>query len=386
MDSTPASRHAVPLLCGAVAALTAIGLVMVLSASSVTAFARYGSSFTFFERQAMYAGVGALAAFVVARVDHRRWQRAWAPLLLITLILLAAVLDRSIGTEAGGSARWIDVGSYSIQPSELAKLVVVVAAAAILSRHLDRLDETGRWAVPLVSITGLVVGLIMLQPDFGTAMLIALSVLVLLFAAGVRLRLIATSVALAVGAGAILILNAGYRKSRFLSFLHPWSDPRNSGYQIVQSLIALGSGHVFGVGLGASRQKWMYMPNAHTDFIFSILGEELGLVGETVVLALFGVLVYAGIKIAMRAPDGFGRLLAAGITGWLALQAVVNLGGATGVLPITGVPLPFVSFGGSSLIVSLVAMGALVSIARSARSGPAPPARSTPRIPPTRDR
>jgi cell division protein FtsW len=163
----------------------------------------------------------------------------------------------------------------------------------------------------------------------------------------------------------LLIMTAGYRRSRFLSFLHPWNDPRNTGYQIVQSLIALGSGHVFGVGLGASRQKWMYMPNAHTDFIFSILGEELGLIGELVVLALFAMLVYVGIRIAMRAPDAFGRLLAAGITAWLGVQAFVNLGGATGVLPITGVPLPFVSFGGSSLIVSLVAVGVLASIGRA---------------------
>ena len=165
--------------------------------------------------------------------------------------------------------------------------------------------------------------------------------------------------------GMALILGERYRRVRFFSFLHPLADPRNTGYQLYQSLIALGSGHVLGVGLGASRQKWMYMPNAHTDFIFAILGEELGLIGEIVVLALFGAFVYAGIRIAVRAPDAYGRMLAAGITGWLGLQALVNLGAVTGVLPITGVPLPFISFGGSSLVVSLAASGVLLSIGRA---------------------
>jgi len=214
--------------------------------------------------------------------------------------------------------------------------------------------------VPILGIVAVFGGLILIQPDLGTAMLIALTVFVLLFVAGVRLRTLGLSFVLSFGAGMLLILNEGYRRTRFLSFLHPWQDPRNTGYQIVQSLIALGSGHLFGVGLGASRQKWMYVPNAHTDFIFSILGEELGLMGELLVLALFAGLVYAGIRIALRAPDTFGRILAGGITAWLGLQALINMGAVTGVLPITGVPLPFMSFGGSSLIVSLVGVGILI--------------------------
>ena len=294
-------------------------------------------------------------------------------MLASTAVLLVAVLLPSAGTVVGGSARWIAVGSFSVQPSELAKLAVILAVSVILSRHAGHLDDTRRWGIPVLVITASVVGLIVLQPDLGTAMLIALSVFLLVFVAGVRLRLLATWLVASLGAGMLLIMNAGYRRTRFLSFLHPWNDPRNTGYQIVQSLIALGSGRVFGVGLGASRQKWLYMPNAHTDFIFSILGEELGLLGELVVLALFGVLVYAGVRIAIRAPDTFGRLFAAGITAWLGTEALVNLGGATGVLPITGVPLPFVSFGGSSLIVSLVAVGALVSIGRAPAVDPRHP-------------
>jgi cell division protein FtsW len=254
----------------------------------------------------------------------------------------------------------------SIQPSELAKFAVVTACASILAGNIKRLEsEPLRWIVPLLFIVGAVSLLILLQPDLGTMMVIALTAFVLLFVAGVRLRLLLTTFVLSSVLGFALILGKGYRRARFLAFLHPWADRQDTGYHIVQSLIALGSGHLFGVGLGASRQKWMYVPNAHTDFIFSILGEELGLIGELVVLALFGALVYAGIRIALRAPDAFGRLLAGGITAWLAIQALVNLGAVTGLLPITGVPLPFVSFGGSSLIVSLGAVGVLLSIGRS---------------------
>src|SRR5439155_1640393 len=270
------------------------------------------------------------------------------------------------GTVVGGAARWIQIGPFSLQPSELAKFAVVAAAASILSANVDRLElEPLRWMLPLFLIVGGVSLLVLLQPDLGTMTVIAATAFLLLFLAGVRLRLLAITLFLSAGAGTVLVLGWGYRRARLLSFLHPWSDPQNTGYQIVQSLIAFGSGHLVGVGLGASRQKWMYVPNAHTDFIFSILGEELGLVGEVVVLALFAAMIFAGIRIALRAPDAFGRLLAAGITGWLAIQALTNLGGATGVLPITGVPLPFISFGGSSLVVSLGALGVLRSIGRA---------------------
>jgi cell division protein FtsW len=359
------ARRVMAMLSISVAILTVVGLVMVLSASSITAFAQFGSSFTFFKKQALYALLGTGAAAATARLRYQVWQRVWAPLLLFTGFLLLVVLTSSAAVVAGGSARWIQVGGFSMQPSELAKFSIVVAVAVILSRHMKHLDEQARWGVPILGIVAVFGGLILIQPDLGTAMLIALTVFVLLFVAGVRLRTLGLSFVLSFGAGMLLILNEGYRRTRFLSFLHPWQDPRNTGYQIVQSLIALGSGHLFGVGLGASRQKWMYVPNAHTDFIFSIMGEELGLIGEIVVLALFVTLIFAGIRIAMKAPDTFGRLLAAGITAWLGLQAIVNVGGATGILPITGVPLPFVSFGGSSLIVSLGAVGVLFSIGRA---------------------
>jgi cell division protein FtsW len=359
------TRRMLATLTLSVVVLTMAGLVMVLSASSVSAFARYGSSFLFFKRQLLYACMGGVVALVVSRVRYQVWQKAWAPLFVLTLGLLALVLDPSFGTTVGGAARWIQVAGFSLQPSEFAKFVVVAAVAAILSRNLRYLSEPILWIAPIALVVGSVMLLILLQPDMGTAMVIGATVFVLLFVAGVRLRHLALGGGVALLGALALIMRPGYRHARFLAFLHPWSDPQNSGYHIIQSLIALGSGHLFGVGLGASRQKWMYVPNAHTDFIFSIMGEELGLIGEVVVLALFGAFIYAGIRIALRAPDSFGRILAAGITGWLGLQALINLGAVTGVLPVTGVPLPFMSFGGSSLIVSLGAVGVLLSIGRA---------------------
>ncbi len=358
-------RRVLGTLAVSASALTLIGLVMVLSASSVSSFAEYGSSFRFFKRQLFYAGLGAIVAIVVARIRYQLWQKLSLLLLLVVVVLLLMVLHPSLGVVAGGAARWLSVGPVSLQPSELAKLAVIAVTAAILARHLHHVHEPIRWVMPLVLIVGAVTALILLQPDLGTAVVIGGSVFILLFAAGVRLWQLGVVAVLSGLVGTALILGEGYRRTRLLSFFHPWADPENTGYQIVQSLIALGSGRLVGVGLGASRQKWLYVPNAHTDFIFSILGEELGLVGEVVVLALFGAFLYCGIRIAIRARDAFGRLLAAGITGWLGLQTLINLGAVTGLLPITGVPLPFLSFGGSALVVSLAATGLLFSIGRA---------------------
>jgi cell division protein FtsW len=358
-------RRVLGALAVSASALTLIGLVMVLSASSVSSFAEYGSSFRFFKRQLFYAGLGAVAAVVVARIRYQLWQKLSFLFLLVVVVLLLMVLHPSLGVVAGGAARWLSVGPVSLQPSEGAKLAVIAVTAAILARHLHHVHEPIRWAMPLVLIVGAVTALILLQPDLGTAVVIGGSVFILLFAGGVRLWQLGVVAVLSGLVGTALILGEGYRRTRLLSFFRPWADPENTGYQIVQSLIALGSGQLVGVGLGASRQKWLYVPNAHTDFIFSILGEELGLVGEVVVLALFGAFLYCGVRIALRARDAFGRLLAAGITGWLGLQTLINLGAVTGLLPITGVPLPFLSFGGSALVVSLAATGMLFSIGRA---------------------
>lgn len=364
------------LVTGTVA-LTAIGLVMVLSASSVAAYTSYGSSFLFFRRQFVYALIGAGALILTSRMRYAAWQRLSLPLIAVSVALLGLVLHPSAGTVAGGSARWLSVGPVTVQPSELAKLALVAFTATILVKKARHLDELAHLALPLLPVVAIVMGLVVLQPDLGTTVLLGGTVFGMLFAAGVRFRYLIGTATIGAALSVLAVMAEGYRRVRFLSFLNPWGDPENSGYQLIQSLIALGSGGWTGVGLGASRQKWLYVPNAHTDFIFAILGEELGLLGAFGVLALFAMMIYAGVRVAIRAPDLFGRLLAAGIVTWFALQAVVNLGAVTGLLPITGVPLPFVSFGGSALVVSMAAVGVLVSIARAPVAG-GRPARSTP--------
>jgi cell division protein FtsW len=299
--------------------------------------------------------------------------------------MLVLVLIPAHGIEAYGSSRWFQLGPVTVQPSELAKLSLIVFAAATLTRSRTKVDDLRQLAVPLLPISVVVCGLVMMQPDLGTTVILAVTMFALAFAAGVRLRYLTFASVIGVLIGAGLIMSADYRRVRFLAFLHPWADVKNTGYQLAQSLYALGSGGWVGVGLGASRQKWQYVPNAHTDFIFSILGEELGLLGELVVLVAFGALIFAGIRIAANARDVFGRLLAAGIVSWFGLQALINLGAVTGLLPVTGVPLPFLSYGGSSLVVSLAAVGVLVSIARASARAPGraparPPARPLARV------
>jgi cell division protein FtsW len=337
----------------------------VLSASSVSSSLKYGSPFPIFTRQAAYSVVGSLALLVTANVPYRAWQRLWVPLMAVSVGLLLLVLHPGAGTVAGGSARWIAFGPVTVQPSELAKLAVVTFTASVLVRKWKRLNDPLHVALPLLPVVAAVCGLILLQPDLGTTVLIGGIAFIVLFVAGVRLRHLFTGAFVATAVGALFMLSHQYQRARLLGFVNPWKDPMKSGYQVVQSLIGLGSGGLFGVGLGASRQKWMYIPNAHTDFIFSILGEELGLIGALVVLALFAMLIYSGIRVAAGTRDPFGRLLAAGIAGWLGLQTLVNLGTVTGLLPVTGIPLPFVSFGGSSLVVTLAAVGILVNIGRS---------------------
>ncbi|MEP6972700.1 MAG: putative lipid II flippase FtsW [Actinomycetota bacterium] len=359
------ARTSVILLLVPAALLTTIGVVEVFSASSVYAFTHYDNSFWFLERQAVYAGIGVAALLLTARIHYTAWRRLSGPFLLMSVVLLLVALHPSSGVSVYGASRWIVLGPLTLQPSEFAKLGLIAFAAAVLAQKEGKLDDWLHLVLPLGPVVLLVAAIVMLQRDLGTTIVLVGSVLMMLFVAGARLRHLAMTGIVALGGLAYLIFGTAYRRARFLSFVDPWKDPLSNGYQLIQGLIALGSGGWFGVGLGASRQKWGILPNAHTDFIFAVLGEELGLLGELVVLVLFGVVIYAGIRIAVRAPDTFGRLLAAGITSWIGLQAIVNLGAVTGLLPITGVPLPFVSFGGSALIVTLAAVGVLASIARA---------------------
>ncbi|HVL90301.1 MAG TPA: putative lipid II flippase FtsW [Actinomycetota bacterium] len=352
------------MVAGISATLLVFGLVMILSSSSVSAAENYGSPFYFVKRQLLWATVGLIAAVAVARSDYRRWRPLSWLLLGVSLIGLVAVLLPGVGIRVSGSSRWLGFGWVRIQPSEFAKLALLLVAADVVARKQHRLATMMEIFKPLGVITLLIIALVMKQPDLGTTLVIGLIVFVILFVGSVPMRLIAGMAAAGVGGTLALAVSAPYRKERLMNFLDPFADALGSGYQAVQGLIAVGSGGMFGVGLGESRQKWLYVPNAHTDFIFAIIGEELGLLGTLAVLALFLGLAYAGIRIARRAPDTFGRLVAAGITVWIVGQAVINMGAVTGLLPITGVPLPLMSFGGSALVFTMAAIGMLVAVAR----------------------
>ncbi len=360
-------RTSAAILAAIVAVLCLIGLVMVLSASSVLALRDYGTSWLFFGRQVLWVFLGAGAMFLTARMDYHRWRRLALPMLVVSLAMLALVLVPGIGITVGGSTRWLGTSNWRIQPSELVKVAVLVFVADYLARAsrgpIDRL------AVRVVLAVFATVGLlVMRQPDMGTTLVIACIVLALLFVAGTPLRAMAALGAGAVGVALVVGLAAPYRRARMVSFLNPWADAGNTGYQVVQSLVGLGTGRWSGVGVGASRAKWGFLPNAHTDFIFAIIGEELGLVGTLFVLALFMGFAVLGVRTALHAPDRFGALLASGITAWVVGQAMINIGAVTGVVPVTGVPLPFVSFGGSSLVVLLAAVGMLLNVAAQQRS------------------
>ena len=350
--------------------LVLLGLVMVLSASSVEAFATSGSSFVYFQKQVMWVTLGVIAYVVGTRIHYRRLRRFSKVLYYFSLVLLLVVLVPGLGTSANGSARWIALGPLTFQPSELAKLALILFLAdAFTSKKEAYLRDLRETLVPVLPAIGALAVLVMLQPDLGTTMLLSMIGMGVLFVAGAPIAYITTMFVTGTGLAILAALAAPYRRARVLAFLDPWKDPLVTGYHTIQSLIALGSGGLFGVGLGASRQKWLYVPNAHTDFIFAIIGEELGLIGTVTVVCIFGFLCYLGVRIAQRAADRFGMLVAAGITIWMAVQAVVNMGAVTGSLPITGVPLPLVSFGGSSLVVSLLAMGILTNIAIYGRHG-----------------
>ncbi len=355
------ARFAVLLLIP-VAVLTVIGLGETLSASSVIGQELYQDGFAFFKRQLLWVGLGIVVAFIAARVPYTVYRKAAVPLLVISIVGLLAVLQ--VGTVEGGSRRWILLGPLTLQPSEFAKFGVVVYLAAVLERKAKLLDDVWHMLVPFAASAGLAALLIMLEPDLGTTLLMLGTAFAVMAVSRVRVRhLLATGV-VGVFAAVLLAVASPYRKARILSFLDPFADRLGSGWQVVQGYVALGTGGAFGVGLGASRARWNYLPNAHTDFIFAIIGEETGFAGAVAVLAMLAMLGVVGYLIAYRAPDPFGRMLAVGITSWLSLQALINVGGVVGVLPITGMPLPFVSIGGSALIMAFGAVGVLVNIAR----------------------
>jgi cell division protein FtsW len=355
------------LLLALVAVLNLIGLVMVLSASSVESLRQFGSPWYYFERQLLWLALGTAAFAVAARCDYRMWRRVGGLGLIATLLLLLAVLVPGIGIAVSGSSRWLGVGSWRVQPSELAKLAIIVYAAGVLDRRAARMADWRYSMLPVLTAFVAVAALVMAQPDMGTTMVIASIVLAALYVAGSPIGSLVGVIGLGVTSALVMALAAPYRWRRLISFLHPFADSSNTGYQLGQGLVALGSGHLAGLGLGASRASWGYLPNQHTDFIFAIVGEETGLIGSLLVVGLFAVFAVLGIRAACRAPDRYGALIAAGITAWIVAQAAINIGAVVGLLPVTGVPLPFVSFGGSSLVITMGAVGLLGNVAKQGR-------------------
>jgi cell division protein FtsW len=342
--------------------LLVVGLGSILSASSVLGLREAGDGLFYFKRQIMWLGVGMVGLVGAALTPLRWWRRMAFPLFVITIVLLVAVLF--VGVRSNGATRWLQAGPITIQPSEIAKLTTILFLATIVSRREYSMRRLRDFFWPVAASVGLVAGLVIMQPDLGTTLLVAAGAFAVLVASAAPLIYVVGSGLLASGAAFVAAITSPYRWARVTAFLDLQADPLGSSYQAVQSLVALGTGGWFGVGLGASRARWSFLPNAHTDFVFSILGEETGLIGSLTVVVLFTALTLAGVYVAHRCIDRFGKLLAIGVTTWLATQAIVNIGGVTGMMPITGVPLPFVSFGGTALVMSLVGVGVLISVAR----------------------
>ena len=355
------------LLFAAVAALLGIGLVMIFSASSATAYAEHHDVAYYAKRQFVWLIVGLICAYGAYRIPYNKLKRV-APYLLVGSILsLALVLVPHVGLSVNGARRWIGLSSLSLQPSEFAKLAIVIYLAAKLSNYGDRVRSFVKGLFPLcVPVVAMAV-LVLKEPDMGTASLLVMIAFAMFFAAGARIAHL-TGIFLATVPPVILtILASPYKRARIFAFINPWRDAQNTGFHIVQSLLALGSGGLFGVGLGASRAKFFYLPEQYTDFIFSILGEELGLIGCFAVVGLFLLFAYRAVKVAMDAPDRFGFFLAIGSAATIVIQAFINIGVVTSSWPVTGVPLPFISFGGSSLIVNLIAVAFILNVGRHRR-------------------
>lgn len=352
------------LLIAVTLTLLSIGLIMVYSASAVWASYKFDDAFYFAKRQLLFAGLGIGAMFIVMNIHYWTW-RSWSKVLLLAcFILLILVLIPGVGRVRGGASSWLGVGAFSIQPSEFVKMGLIIFLAKYLSENQKYVTTIKKGLVPTLSIVFLAFGLIMLQPDLGTGTVLVVTCMMMIFVAGGRIKHFVFIGIMGLIGFAGLIISAPYRIQRITSFMDPWQDPLGSGFQIIQSLYAIGPGGLLGFGLGQSRQKFQYLPEPQTDFIFSIVSEELGFIGAVFVLLLFCLLLWRGIRIAMGAPDLFGSLLAVGIIGMIAIQVMINIAVVTGLMPVTGITLPFLSYGGASLTLILVSIGVLLNISR----------------------
>jgi cell division protein FtsW len=355
------------LLFTATLVLVCTSVVMVYSASAVWSLDRADDQYLFLFKQLTWAVIGLCLLPVIMRIDYRAYREPvviWTALAIVGLLLVAVLFGRPVK----GATRWLNMGGLGIQPSELAKLAIVLFVAALLERRMDRVNEPSHALLPIALVVGAVVGLILLQPDLGTAVVILMIAGAMIFAAGISYQYLVGLGLAAMPALYFLVMRSEYRRRRIFSFLDPWSDPLDSGFQIIQSFIAVGTGGIFGRGLMDGVQKLFYLPEPHNDFIYSVIGEELGLVGTTVVLICFCIITWRGLRASFRAPDRFGAFLALGLTMMISFQAFFNISVVLGLLPTKGLPLPFVSYGGSSLLINMIGMGVLLNVSQHASS------------------
>ena len=343
--------------------LVFIGIVMVFSASFVQSAFKHNDAYYFLKRNLIFAILGFISMMIISNIDYRFWKKNAKAIGIIAVILLILVLT-PLGIEANGAKRWLGVGALSLQPAEIAKFATIIITAKLIEKKYDDIKSLTKGVIPLLIIPGIFFILIMLQPNMSTAGTIILVTFVMIFVAGMNMKIVGVMFASGIGLFLALGLTSEYRLKRILSFLDPFQDPLGSGYQVIQGLYALGSGGLFGMGLGKSQQKWFYIPEPQNDFIFAIIGEELGLVGCVVVIMLFVLLVYRCIRIALKCSNIFACMVVIGIGGQIGIQAALNMAVATSSMPVTGVALPFISYGGTSLIIFMSAIGIILNISK----------------------
>lgn len=350
------------LLCITVTVLVLFGLVMVFSSSAVYALEKHHDSLYFLKRQCIWLILGGGVLWSARKTNYHLLERYTYPIMLATFLLLLAVMFSSLGLEGGGAQRWLDLGFFAFQPSELAKFVLVLFVAKSLVKRADKLRNFAYGYLPNLIVLGFFFVPILLQPDLGAAIIICAVTFTMMFVGGIRKKFLILSGLGLIPFIATVILSTDWRMRRIMAFIDPWQDPKGSGFQVIQSFFAFGSGGTWGLGLGDSNQKLFYLPEAHTDFIFSVIGEELGFVGATALILLFFVFIWRGLSIAYRARDAFGAHLATGVTLLIAYQAFINMGVTVGLLPTKGLTLPFISMGGSSMVISMLCVGVLLNI------------------------
>lgn len=347
--------------------ISLFGVLMIYSSSYIWAEYKFNDPYKFLKSQLIFLILGYIIMFIVSKINYQKYQKYSNIIFGICFILLVLVLIPGIGTVRNGSRSWFGIGGFGIQPSEFTKLGLIIFTSKYLKNNNKELRDIKKGVLPILIVLMLVFGLIMLQPDFGTGVVIVISIVALLFVSGVKMNFFIKIGLLGLVGVVVLIIIAPYRMERIISFLNPWSDPLGSGFQIIQSMYAIGPGGLLGLGFGNSIQKHFYLPEPQTDFIFSIISEEFGFMGILIVSSLFITIIYQGIKISMKCEDAFGKYLAFGITFSLAFQTLLNLMVVVGLIPVTGITLPFLSYGGSSLLITLLSMGILLNISKSTR-------------------